>query len=70
VPGSLSGLLAWAAETAGSEPGSRRGCGQDFRGGITTLTYRGSGNRLVLLPGSSGTAAGTPKPVPMSLPAI
>lgn len=30
VPGNLSGLLVWAAETAGSEPGSRRGVRAGF----------------------------------------
>jgi hypothetical protein len=70
VPGSLSGLLVWAAETAGSEPGSRRGVRAGFPRRHYDAYLPGSGNRLALLPGSSGTAAGTPKPVPMSLPAI
>jgi hypothetical protein len=62
VPGSLSGLAAWAAETAAVSRGWRRGCGQACRGGIKTLTYRGKhSNRLALLLGSSRTAAGTPE---------
>jgi hypothetical protein len=63
VPGSLSGLAAWAAETAGSEPGSRRGCGQAGLPRRHQEAYLPGkrGNRLALLLGSSRTAAGTPE---------
>jgi hypothetical protein len=62
VPGSLSGLAVWAAETAGSEPGiaARVRAGLPQRHQDAYLPGK-HGNRLALLPGSSRTAAGTPE---------
>jgi hypothetical protein len=62
VPGSLSGLAVWAAETAGSEPGiaARVRAGLPQRHQDAYLPGK-HGNRLALLPGNSRTAAGTPE---------
>ena len=62
MPGSLSGLAAWAAETAGSEPGIaarvRAGLPRRHQGAYLPGKH---GNRLALLLGSSRTAVGTPE---------
>jgi hypothetical protein len=62
VPGSLSGLAAWAAETAGSEPGIaarvRVGLPRWHQDAYLPGKH---GNRIALLLGSSRTAAGTPE---------
>jgi hypothetical protein len=62
VPGSLSGLAAWAAVTAGSEPGIatrvRAGLPRQHQDAYLPGKH---GNRLALLLGSSRTAAGTPE---------
>ena len=62
MPGSLSGLAAWAAETAGSEPGSPARVRAGLRRRHQEAYLPGKhGNRLALLLGSSRTAVGTPE---------